>query len=166
MVKLIVCGHGMHGKDTFCEILMNKLNLTFESSSAYCCKTFLFDMLAPKYGYTTFSECYEDRRNHRSEWYDAICEYNSKDKSRVGREILERYDIYCGIRNIEELDALKQYFGKSLLVIWVDRSKIVESESTDSMTITSKSANYILDNNGTLEDLEKNVDLMISEMNL
>jgi hypothetical protein len=45
--------------------------------------------LKVKYGYKTSEECFEDRVNHRSEWYDMICEYNLNDKAKLAKGILE-----------------------------------------------------------------------------
>jgi len=41
-LKLLIIGHGRHGKDTVCEILRDKYNLqVFESSSRFCSKRFI-----------------------------------------------------------------------------------------------------------------------------
>ena len=59
--KLLVIGHGRHGKDTVCEILRDKYNYTFESSSKFCSKLFIYDNLKDKYNYK------EHRRRRASE---------------------------------------------------------------------------------------------------
>ena len=100
--KLLVVGHGRHGKDTVCEILKNRYGFSFESSSQFCSRLFIFDNLKRKYGYNTEQECYADRHNHRAEWYDAICAYNALDGARLGKEIFKEHDIYCGLRNKKE----------------------------------------------------------------
>ena len=35
-LKLLVIGHGRHGKDTVCEMLRDSYGYTFESSSKFC----------------------------------------------------------------------------------------------------------------------------------
>ncbi len=49
--KLLVIGHGRHGKDTVCEILRDEYGYTFESSSKFCSKLFIYDDLKDKYEY-------------------------------------------------------------------------------------------------------------------
>jgi hypothetical protein len=154
--KLLVIGHGRHGKDTVCEILRDKYGFSFESSSQFCSKLFIFDMLKDKYGYYNEEECYADRHNHRAEWYDAFCSYNIPDPARLGREIFAAHDIYCGLRNKKEFHAMKntKVFDYA---IWVDRSDYLPLESKDSMSLEQWMADYTIDNNGTLSDLEFNL---------
>ena len=155
-MKLLVIGHGRHGKDTVCEILQEKYDLSFESSSRFCSKHFIFDLLKDKYNYKDEYDCYNDRFNHRTEWYNAIREYNKDDDSRLGREILKRYNIYSGLRNKNEFFALKK--NKVFdYAIWVDRCDHLPKEDPSSMSIEQWMCDYTLDNNGSLERLEKNV---------
>ena len=62
--KLLIIGHGRHGKDTVSEILCNDFKLSFISSSMFACKKFIYDELKDKYEYKSFEECYDDRHNH------------------------------------------------------------------------------------------------------
>ena len=150
--KLLVIGHGRHGKDTVCEILRDEFGYTFESSSQFCSKLFIYDDLKNKYNYNNEEECYADRHNHRKEWYDAICDYNLKDGAALGREMFAEYDIYCGLRNKREFFAMKNT-GVFDYAIWVDRSKFLMPESKDSMSLEQWMADYTIDNNGNLDDL-------------
>ena len=152
-LKLLVIGHGRHGKDTVCEILRDKYDYSFESSSRFCSKLFIYDMLKDKYGYTDEEQCYADRHNHRAEWYDAICDYNVPDAARLGREIFKAHDIYCGLRNKREFFAMKNT-GVFDHVIWVDRSDYLPPEDKNSMSLEPWMADYHIDNNGTLNDLK------------
>ena len=151
-MKLLVIGHGRHGKDTVCEILQKNYNLSFESSSKFCSQLFIYDQLKDKYGYANEEECYADRHNHRAEWYDAICDYNKDDGARLGREIFKVHDIYCGLRNRREYFAMKNT-GVFDYAIWVDRSDHLPPESKDSMSLEQWMADYTIDNNGNLNDL-------------
>jgi hypothetical protein len=81
--KLLVIGHGRHGKDTVCEMLRDHYRYTFESSSKFCSLQFIYNDLKDKYGYANEEECYADRHNHRAEWYNAICDYNVPDATSV-----------------------------------------------------------------------------------
>ena len=62
------------------EMLRDKFGMTFESSSQAAADIFLYDLLKDKYGYNTPEECFEDRMNHRAEWYEAICDYNKEEE--------------------------------------------------------------------------------------
>jgi hypothetical protein len=154
--KLLVIGHGRHGKDTVCEMLKDKYSYSFESSSQFCSKLFIFDMLKDKYGYYNEEECYADRHNHRAEWYDAICAYNVPDASRLGREIFAAHDIYCGLRNKREFHAMRNT-GVFDYAVWVDRSDHLPLEAPTSMSLEQWMSDFTLDNNGTLEELEFNL---------
>ena len=159
--KLLVIGHGRHGKDTVCEILRDKYNYTFESSSKFCSKLFIYNDLKDKYGYADEDECYADRHNHRAEWYNAICDYNVPDAATLGREMFDAYDIYCGLRNKREFFAM-QNTGVFDYCIWVDRSKYLMPESKDSMSLEQWMADFTIDNNGTLDDLWFNIKQLMS----
>ena len=159
--KLLIIGHGRHGKDTVCEMLRDKYGYSFESSSQFCSNLFIYDMLKDKYGYANEEQCYADRHNHRAEWYDAICNYNVPDAARLGREIFQAHDIYCGLRNKREFFAMKNT-GVFDYAIWVDRSNHLPPESKDSMSLEQWMADYTIDNNGTLEELEFNLDQLIN----
>lgn len=156
-LKLLIVGHGRHGKDTVSAYLKEKYNLYFVSSSQVCAETVIFPVLAQKYGYATVDECFNDRHNHRSEWFDLIHDYNEADHSRLGREIFSRYNIYCGLRNAKEMLAMKV---KNVydIAVWVDRSEHLPPEDSSSMTITKEMCDVVIDNNGSLEDLFANVD--------
>jgi hypothetical protein len=159
--KLLVIGHGRHGKDTVCEMLRDKYGYSFESSSKFCSKLFIYDQLKEKYGYSDEEACYADRHNHRTEWYNAICDYNEPDASRLGREIFQAHDIYCGLRNKREFHAMKNT-GVFDYAIWVDRSDYLPEESPSSMSLKQWMADYTIDNNGTLAELEFNLEQLIN----
>ena len=159
--KLLVIGHGRHGKDTVCEILRDNYGFSFESSSQFCSKLFIFDQLKDQYGYADEQECYADRHNHRSEWYDAICAYNVPDAARLGREIFKEHDIYCGLRNKKEYHAMRNT-GVFDYAIWVDRSDHLPLEDESSMTLKQWMADFTVDNNGTLDELIFNTHQLIS----
>ena len=161
--KLLVIGHGRHGKDTACEILRDKYGYSFESSSKFCSKLFIYDMLKDKYGYNDEEQCYADRHNHRAEWYDAICNYNVPDASRLGQEIFKEHDIYCGLRNKREFFAM-QNTGVFDYCIWVDRSDHLPPENKNSMSLEQWMADFTIDNNGTIAELEFNIHQLISNI--
>ena len=161
--KLLVIGHGRHGKDTVCEILRDEYDYTFESSSQFCSKLFIYDMLKVKYNYKSEEECYADRHNHRTEWYNAICDYNVPDAATLGREMFAAYDIYCGLRNKREFFAMKNT-GVFDYCIWVDRSDHLPPEDKSSMSLEQWMADFTIDNNGDLSELAFNTRKLMNTM--
>jgi len=149
--KLLVVGSARHGKDTFAEILSQEFDMTFESSSQAASDIFLYESLRGKYKYKTPQECFEDRMNHRQEWYELICEYNKDDKARLAKGILERTDCYVGMRDSVEIkECLKQKLFD--IVIWVDASERLPMEDASSFNIDKSCADIVVENNDTLED--------------
>lgn len=154
--KFLVIGHARHGKDTFAEILQEEFGLKFESSSQSAADIFIYDELKDKYGYKTPEECFEDRVNHRAEWKTMICDYNSPDKARLAKAILERSDCYVGMRDYEEIaECLRQDLFE--IIIWVDASGRLELEDASSFNIDKSVAHVMIDNNGTLEQFRERV---------
>lgn len=166
-MKFMICGYGRHGKDTVCEILRDIFNFTFISSSEACCEEVLFPGLKDLYGYKTPQECYDDRHNHRVEWFELIKSYNEEggDLSKLAKIIYKNNDIYCGIRRIEEFLDIK---NKNLfdISIWVDASKRLLPEDVSSITVMKEDCDYILDNNGSLDDLNKEVHRLMNFINI
>lgn len=155
-MKLLIIGHGRHGKDTVAEYLNTNFDLVFKSSSVHCAENVVYPALKDKYNYDSVHDCFADRYNHRSEWYDLISDYCKNDLARIGREIFKVSDIYCGLRNKREFHAIKNN-GLIDYTIWVDRSDWLETEPTSSMSLKPWMADYIIDNNGTLEQLYRNI---------
>ena len=157
--KLLVVGHGRHGKDTVSE-MMNAYSYSFQSSSKFCSELFIFDDLKDQYGYANEDECYNDRHNHRTEWYNMIHNYCKDDLAKLGRNLFDKHDIYCGLRNKREFFAMQneEIFDYA---IWVDRSDHLPSEDPSSMSIEQWMCNYTIDNNGDLQRLKKNVHILM-----
>ena len=149
--SLLIIGNKRHGKDSLAEILSDKFGLKFKSSSQACADIFIYVELKLKYGYSTPEECFEDRVNHRQEWYEMICDYNKGDKSRLAKDILKTTDCYVGMRDREEIyECLKNKLFD--LVIWVDASDRLPLEDKKSFNIDKSCAHIILDNNGTYDE--------------
>lgn len=154
--KLLVIGHARHGKDTFAEILRDSFGFKFSSSSLAASEIFIYDALKEKYGYQSAEDCYEDRVNKRSEWYDLICQYNINDKALLAKEILKKADCYIGMRDVSEInECVKQKLFD--LIIWVDASERLPLEPTNSFNIDKKCADIIIENNDDLESFVNRV---------
>lgn len=159
--RILVMGHAHHGKDTLCELMADHYGLAFTSSSEFCAERVVYpevrrlwhehepsDTAAPSVPlYANAQECFEDRSNHRKFWFDTITAFNTPDKTRQGREIYETNDVYCGVRNADEFNALKSA-GVFDVAVWVDASDRVPPEHESSCTVTRDMADYVVENNG------------------
>lgn len=146
--KILIIGHKRHAKDTMAEILEEDFNIKYISSSQAASNIFIYDKLKDKYGYKTSEECFEDRINHRPEWYQLICEYNKDDKARLAKEILKDSQCYVGMRDRGEIEECINQ-GLFDLVIWIDASERLPLEDASSFNIDKSCADIIVDNNGT-----------------
>lgn len=156
MKKILVLGWAGHGKDTVSEILRDEFGLSFESSSRFCVNIARPYLAKKGIIYDSDEACFQDRVNHRSDWYTSISELNKDDPTHLGRLIFEQYDIYCGLRNIREFAALKAQLQP--FSIWVDSSaRGIPPESSTSCTIKPEDADVILRNDGTLDQLREKV---------
>jgi len=150
-MKILILGNARHGKDTLAELFQEHFGLTVMSSSQASVDFFLYDQLKDKYGYKTPDECFNDRVNHRDEWYLAICDYNKDNRARLAQDILSRTDCYVGMRDKMEFDeCVKQ--GLFDLIIWVDASDRLPSEPTTSFNINKSDADIVIENNGTYQE--------------
>jgi hypothetical protein len=154
-MKLLILGHGGHGKDTAAEYLRDKYGMTFLSSSWAACEHAVFPYLSEIYGYETVQECFDDRHNHRDEWKHLISEYNSPDKSMLTRMILAQADCYVGLRCQQEYDASRDLFD---WVIWLDASWRLPLER--SMTVKRTRDMIVVDNNDGVRELHHRLDIV------
>lgn len=148
------------GKDTMAEYLRDNYNLKFASSSQKALDVFLYDVLKNKYNlkYNSRQEAFEDRVNHRPIWKDEISNFNDPNPYKLASIIMEDNDIYVGMRDPKELS--RDIFD---LVVWVDSSKRLKEESSDSMLMKEEMADYVIDNNSSIENFYKNIDSFVKE---
>ena len=156
---LLILGYKRSGKDTAAEYWRDNYGLTFQSSSRAAAEIFIFDELKTKYNYNTIDECFEDRVNHRPEWFNMIADYNTPDETRLAVDIVERTGCYVGMRRLEEVTACKLAKNKKGgqlfdLIIWIDADERIGTEDKDSCTVTKECADIIIDNNGTEEEFQ------------
>ena len=162
--NLLVLGYARHGKDTVGEILRDKYGFKFTSSSMFVAQEVLWDHWGCAV-YKDFDEMYEDRVNHRVLWMQMISAYNTPDKTMTAKTMLERgFNLYVGMRRLDELRACQEQ-GIFDAVVWVDAG-LRHPPETGSMDITADNAraDYVIDNNGTLEDLEANVEQFVEQL--
>jgi len=165
--KVIVLGHAQHGKDTVCEYLRDKYDISFQSSSLAAATHVVYPALKDKYGYKDLNECYADRVNHREEWFNLIAEYTKENKTKLADEIFKHSDVYCGIRRHEELAAITEKY--KCLLLYIDASKRKPSEAEDSFTVDllalynkgNSAVTLFIYNNDTKEKLYEQVDKIV-----
>lgn len=156
--KLLILGYGRHGKDTVAEILRDKYDFNFMSSSEFVGREILWDNWGCAV-YDTFEDMFADRMNHRVLWMQMISAYNTPDKTKTTSTMLTRdgFDMYVGMRRLDELEACKK--AKIFdAIVWVDRSLLLPPESGSmDITIDNCGYDYLIDNNGSLQYLEAQV---------
>lgn len=155
-MKLLIIGHMRSGKDEMGDILNKEFGLKYVGSSIAASELFIYKKLKGKYDYKTPLECFEDRVNHRAEWYNLICDYNKEDKCRLAKGIMEISDCYIGMRDLAEINGCKD-INLFDLIIWVDASERVPDEPKESFNIDKSCADIIITNNGTLEEFKTKV---------
>lgn len=155
--RLLIIGHGRHGKDTVAQMISDQMGLKFTSSSLFVGEEAIWPMWGHE-RYNSFQDMFADRVNYRSTWGDLIAAYNTPDKSRTASEMLERGNhMYVGMRRIAEWQACmdKDLFDH---VIWVDATKRLPLEPKDSNEMEAKHADIFIDNNGPEEHLQTVID--------
>ena len=155
-MKILIAGRSRSGKDSMAEILHEEFGLTYKSSSMAAVEIFIFNVLKYKYHYKTMVECFEDRVNHRSEWFDLITNYNKEDRTRLTKEILKISDCYVGLRNIEELNECKKQ-NLFDLIVWVDAGDRVPFEDSSSCTVNKSCADIIIENDKDFDTFKEKV---------
>lgn len=190
--KFLILGHARHGKDTVAEILRDEYGFAFTSSSLFCAEKVIwealhnqdkaverhiaagspgmsadqlyqeFSMMAGR-EYSSYAQCFADRGNFRAAWFSLIAAYCYPNKERLAREIYAENDIYVGIRNTRELNAVLNS-GLADVSIWVDAKERIDPEPMASCTVEPWMAMFTIDNNGTAEDLHRNVHQLMSTL--
>jgi hypothetical protein len=149
--KLLVIGHGRHGKDEVGKLLCQmQPELTFTSSSWFFAEKMFRDFY-PRY--ITVQECYDDRVNNRVLWRDEIAKYNYPDAAQLAKDILDVSDIYIGMRTLREFNAARPLFD---FIFYVDASKRVDYVD-ETFEIPYDNQMIKIDNNSSLEDLKHQV---------
>lgn len=154
-LKLLVLGHGRHGKDTVAEMLRERFGVSFGSSSYSAAEKVMMPAFVRQGApYPDVDACYADRANHRAFWHHCIAAYNTPDKSKLCREILAENNCYVGMRSDKEFAATKHLFDH---ILWVfDPRKPLEN--ADSFNISQTPDMVQIWNGGDLHDLRAVVD--------
>jgi hypothetical protein len=145
--RVLILGHGRHGKDTVAEYLCDRTGLTFRSSSLFLAEKIVMPELAKRgICYPTVGECYDDRGNHRDAWFEIIAKSNEADLTKLARGILREANCYVGMRSLREFDATRGLFDH---ILWVDATgRGIPEDST--MGIEFETGMVRIDNGFTL----------------
>jgi hypothetical protein len=159
--SILILGHAEHGKDTFVKYLVEASdNVLTSCSSSYFMADYVFkDMLNRNYisinKYKDKEDCYADRRNHRSFWFNSIKDFNeSKGLHSLAESLTEEYNIYTGMRNIQEYYACIIEADIFDLIIWVEASERKPLEHSSSISVKYSNEMLLAMNNTTLKDLK------------
>lgn len=178
--RILIMGHARHGKDTVAEMLAARYDLNFTSSSWFCAERVILPKVHEMWrrhvsaspvpvqvpevpNYKDVSECFEDRSNHRAFWHETIRDYNRPDATRLAREIFQDHNMYVGIRSRAEFNAVRNVGGYEH-AIWVDASDRLPPEDKSSISVEPWMADYVVDNNGNLEELKLHVDQLMTRI--
>ena len=163
-MNLLIIGHARHGKDTVCEMLSELSNLTFTGSSLLATDLGIFDGIIQKYIKVDVpsirmarQKFYENKEMFRQEMYEAIREFNREDSIRLAIEVFKNANIYCGLRDRREFNAIRAA-NLVQLVIWVDASLRCPKEASTSMKLDRTCADIIIENNGSVAELRDKVE--------
>ena len=158
--NIIIVGWARAGKDTVAEMLRDRYGFRFASSSQFLAADVIHPALVnmPQ-SYATWEECFADRGANRALWYEMIRFYNRHDRTALAKAIFARYNVYCGMRDKEELMACK-INGLANLVLWIDAGPRAEKEPESSNNITSDMADVRIHNGQPLDSgsLEEQLD--------
>lgn len=141
-LKILLLGHGRHGKDTVAGNLSIALGYNWCSSSKFAAEKAVYPLISNLY--KDWQAAHLDRRNHRDLWFHAICAFNKRPGPSLVEQALVNHDIYVGMRSRIEFENSRPLFD---LTIWVDRSKFVPDESATSMELRESDADITLNNN-------------------
>lgn len=160
-MKLNINGYAQHGKDTVAGLFkgfgLRTINISHEIA-----KDIMKEL--PSIGpYESWEQAYEDRVNHRVEWYNFIRSKCENDKTYYVRKALQLGDIHCGHRHWSEF-----YAGRELVdaTIWVDASKRgLSKEDPASCELDPTDHDFVIDNGGTLAETLEQVGSIVTLIN-
>ncbi|ANS06215.1 hypothetical protein HOR19_gp22 [Phage MedPE-SWcel-C56] len=168
-MKLLIIGHGRHGKDTVAEIMRDYHGWSFRSSSSWGAEHVIYPSVKATHSPAFLAGrdwkwFYENRHDDtisccgRKFWFDAFKRYNEDNGGdAIAHGVLSEADIYVGMRSRHEFEAGRRLFDH---VIWVDASGRLPPEDSSSMELTKEDADIVVDNNSTMRNLWYEVDAL------
>lgn len=160
----MINGLARHGKDAFADILVKNYNFKKKDASMIIARDMVAYTMPPFfYGKGSFEEqarnCYTDRVNHREFWNDYIEDYGCE---KLTFECLDGGDLRVGIRRLAEFKRLKKYFDATVWVQSYTRLSRINPEPW--LTVKKEDHDFVINNNGSLEDLAKQAESLMNAM--
>lgn len=154
-MKILILGHGRHGKDTAADIISSITGLVHGSSSRVALDAIwpCLNLIKKYDDKETAFECRNATFENRMLWKELISLYNTPDKSALCRLILERNDIYVGMRCDKEYEVCKDLFDH---VFWIDA--VDRHPEEPSMLIKYTPDMLYIDNNQDLDYMEEQIE--------
>jgi len=153
-MKLRINGYARHGKDTVADMISEHYGLVKPDASRIIAR-YLITSRLPKGWYPgnlaeQVEAAYYDRVNHREGWFNFVSDMGAET---LCLEVMRAGDIYVGERRRESFELTKGLFDAS---IWVDASERgLAPEPVTSCNLDARGHDYVIYNNGSLEDLER-----------
>ena len=144
-MKILVIGYARHGKDAFAKYFSRFTGKKYLSSSRVALETIIWPALREQYA--SLEECFDDRANCRTVWFDLIRKYNTPDGTRLVRRVYDQADMYIGLRSRQEFEITRPLHD---LVIWIDACDRLPEEGRGSNELSSEDADIVIENNGSL----------------
>lgn len=148
MPKILIVGHGRHGKDEACETLARATGWKNAGTTSLYLAPVVYQHLR-EIGYAgSPEEAYAQRHQHRDLWRRLGDEYRKDDPARLVKDAFAAGDITGGCRGLPEIQAVRRE-GLADLIVWVWRP----SEPKDpTLEFGPEHADLIVANVGTLEE--------------
>jgi hypothetical protein len=108
-MKILVLGHAEHGKTTFAQMLAERLGCSHIASSRAALGA-IWPALSVATGIQDKEQAYRERGAHRALWKALIRLFNETDRTALTKRILRDYDIYDGMRDLDEYYHSKEFF--------------------------------------------------------
>jgi len=152
---IAIIGKAGAGKTTLADIIAYEHNLKACSTSSYAFDHVIYKGM--EYCYKSKLECLNNKDNDRHLWSALISQYNHKDKGRLVKEMLDKYEIIEGIRKQEELDAVKEHFSLIIGLVRVGNDK---PDPTFEIDIVTSSDIVLFSNNiMDLRDFSRSIEV-------
>jgi hypothetical protein len=141
-MKLNINGYARHGKDTVADMFCEEANLKkLPASLMYAEDIMTAGILGP---YDSIEECFEDRVNHRAEWYDFIRSITDDNPFHYVIKTLTEGDMYVGHRSRYAFEKTQSMCDAT---IWVDASERgLPQEGRDSCNLDHFGHDFVINN--------------------
>lgn len=149
-MKILVLGYHDSGKTTLANILAEQFGLQHINPSVVAAEHIIMKLPEMAKKYASVMECYDDRyaEGNPQKWVDAIAKFNTPDGAALAKLVLQKSDIYTGIRKRVEFDACVQA-GLFDVIVWVDAGARIPVDPH--VQLTKKDAHVVFDNTTELE---------------